>query len=117
MLNEFQAFQLIDAVPNTIKEICGIVSVNCSYDYSAYDSWDGSNQTETRYMRNFAICRNGKYYRISDMSAACLISKAVTVHMYKKLIRTVADNSGTYDQKFDMTIPLEQYNSYDRYDV
>lgn len=116
MLNEMQALQLINAVPNTIKEICGIVSVNCSYDYSTYDYCSGSNEIEKRHIRNFAICRKGTYYKISDMSAATLISKAVTVHMYKKLIRTAADNSDTYVQKLDMNVPLETYNSWNKYD-
>ena len=116
MLNEFQAIQLINALPNTIKELTGIVSVKCTYDYSSYDSWDGSNQIEKRHMTNFAICRGDKYYQISDMSAATLIAKCVTVHMYKKLIRSVADNSGTYTEKLDMSVPLETYNSWNKYD-
>ena len=115
MLNEMQSLQLITAVPNTIKELCGIVSVNCSYDYSTYDYCSGSNEIEKRHIRNFAICRGDKYYRISDMSAATIISKAITVHMYKKLIRTVADNSGTHMETLDMNVPLEQYNSWNKY--
>ena len=116
MLNEIQAMQLINAVPNTIFELTGVVSVKCSYEISTYDYYSGSNVAEKQHMTNFAICRKGTYYRISDMSAACLIGKAVTQHMYKKLIRSVADNDGTYMERLDMNVPLETYNTWNKYD-
>ena len=116
MINEIQAIQLINAVPNTIFELTGIKLVKCTYEMSGYDYYSGSNETTKQHMSNFAICRKGKYYRISDMSAALLIGKAVTQHMYKKLIRQVADQTETYAEKLDMSVPLETYNSWSRYE-
>lgn len=116
MLNSIQVYQLCKVAPQIVKEMTGVEFKKISYDYSAYDSWDGSNQIEKRYMDGFTICRKGVIYRIGDLAAVNIVINAINSHMYKNIIRQLADNSDSNVEKLDMIIPLEQYNSYNRYD-
>ena len=102
--------------PNVLFELTGIKSVKVTYDYSAYDSMDGSNITEKRYMNEFIyVSRKGVNFKLTELQAVNMFCNAVNQHMYKKAIRQAADNVVSENSEYDMNMPLETYNAMDRY--
>ena len=116
MLNEMQVRQICKVAPKFVFEMTGIEFKKVEYDYSAYDSWDGSNQIEKRYMDAFLYTKKGNTYRIGDLAAINMVINAINSHTYKNVIRQLNDKNASDDNNLDMIIPLEKYNSYNRYD-
>ena len=115
MLNSVQISQMCKVAPSIVFAMTGIKLMKCTYKQDAYD-YNGDNVTESRHINNFTICRDGNTYRIGDLQAETIISRAINGHMYKNIIRELADKSDSNVENLDMTIPLEKYNSYNKYD-
>ena len=116
MLNTMQFFQICKVAPKFVKEMTGIEMKKVTYKMSRYDSSTGCNENVDESFTGFTYTKKGNVYRIGDLAAENMVINAINQHTYKNVIRQLADNSDSNAENLDMKIPLEVYNSYNRYD-